>query len=348
MSNIKNSFNALIESLKFNGKKKEFTQFFTNIKKTFSNNKHLSDVLKKYYSKEKITEEDNILLNKVIKDNLRLVGIGTLSILSFPIPGSTILVLFLIKGAKKLGIDLVPSEFKKIEESMNNDVIDITKMSNADWSELQLNVIEDCFPGVELKVIPVKINSNKNNAATFRCTINRLSRERNNQHFTFNKMLRWTQEKLNNVMAHEMIHYYLTTIDKNDGHGHYFKQEMRRINNMNNDYTVTVKDDEFIPDEKYDDVMGLYFILLKKENDSLVFYSTNNLSILNNPNTIASLKHYFKIKNYDIYQVSKKIEIQYSLKNKRTLVLSRFNNDRYYNEIINQPSTKHIKQVTVN
>lgn len=346
MSNIKNSFNALIDSLKFNGKKKEFTQFFTNIKKTFSNNKHLSDVLKKYYSKEKLTVEDNILLKKVIKDNLKLVGIGTLSILSFPIPGSTILMLFLIKGSKKIGIDLVPSEFKKIEESMNNDnVIDITKMSSADWSELQLNVIDDCFSGTTLKVIPVKINSNKNNAATFRCRINRRTKEITDKHFTFNKMLRWTQEKLNNVMAHEMIHYYLGILNKSDGHGHYFKQEMRRINNMDNNYTVSVKDDEFIADDKHDLVMGLNFVLFERENNITSFYSTNNLSILNEQNTIASLKHYFKVKSYDVYQVSKKIEIEYSLKNRRTLTLSRFNDETIYNKIINTPSTKFIKHV---
>lgn len=100
--------------------KSEFTQFFINLKNHFVSNKNANRILKNYVKNKTLTVEESNELKLLIKDNLKFVGLGSLAIL--PIPGSTFLMLFLINSAKKLNIDLVPTEFKK--DKLKSDIED--------------------------------------------------------------------------------------------------------------------------------------------------------------------------------------------------------------------------------
>lgn len=109
--------------------KSEFTQFFINLKNHFVSNKNTNKIFKNYIKNKKLTIEESDELKLLIKDNLKFVGLGSLAIL--PIPGSTFLMLFLINSAKKLNIDLVPTEFKKdkITEAINHT------LKHENWGE---------------------------------------------------------------------------------------------------------------------------------------------------------------------------------------------------------------------
>ena len=98
--------------------KSEFTQFFINLKNHFVSNKNANRILKNYVKNKTLTKEESEELKLLIKDNLKFVGLGSLALL--PIPGATFLMLFLINSAKKLNIDLVPTEFKKYKSK--NDI----------------------------------------------------------------------------------------------------------------------------------------------------------------------------------------------------------------------------------
>lgn len=93
--------------------KEKFKIFFQNLKNTFSNNKEIKTLLLKYKQDKKLSTEEKLILKKILSDNLKLIGIGSITAITFPIPMSTLLIAFLIKNANKLGIDIIPSEFKK-------------------------------------------------------------------------------------------------------------------------------------------------------------------------------------------------------------------------------------------
>ena len=50
-----------------------------------------------------------------------------------------------------------------------------------------------------------------------------------NAHFRFNKLKEWNHQSLNNVMAHEIIHYYMCLLGNfRESHGTNFKKEMNQ------------------------------------------------------------------------------------------------------------------------
>lgn len=345
--NLYKTYNLVKSKLNLIEKKKEFKDFFINIKNTFTNNKELKNIIIKYYNGEEITESDNKLLKTIIIDNLKIVGLGSLSIVSMPIPGSTFLILILIKGAQKLGIDLRPSEF--IKESNENNNIDITKMSQNDWAELQYQVIEDCFSDMKLKILPVKLSTNRSFSAVFKSKINTITKELIQPMYAFNKSILWTNEKLKNVMAHEMIHYYLCTKGMyREGHGIYFQSQMNRINSLNNGYKVTLKDDEFnlvISDEDKNTTGGYLIIMRALKHD---FFS-----VLKDYKNIDKLiddrfKRYCKI--YGIKELVIKELTKEQIKNKnlsinRGLKLLSFKNPKLLGELDNE--TKYVTKIQI-
>jgi len=72
-----------------------------------------SKVVVKFLKEGKVSKEEEHELKTQIYDLFKMAGIGIPFML---IPGSTLLMPFLIKLAKKKGIDLLPSAFKKEEE----------------------------------------------------------------------------------------------------------------------------------------------------------------------------------------------------------------------------------------
>lgn len=91
----------------------EFKQFFINLKKQFKHNANARRIIATYIKTNKISHEDQIILKRVITDSLKMVGLGGIVI---PIPGGVALVVLLVKMAKKLNIDLLPSQFEKEPE----------------------------------------------------------------------------------------------------------------------------------------------------------------------------------------------------------------------------------------
>lgn len=97
---------------------KQFKEFFINLKNQFQHNDEAREILAHYAKTGTLTKEESKKLKDISYDILKMVGLGSLIIL--PIPGGTLLMLFLVNSAKKLGIDLLPTKFKK-EDDLNND-----------------------------------------------------------------------------------------------------------------------------------------------------------------------------------------------------------------------------------
>jgi len=98
---------------------KQFKDFFIKLKNQLEFNDDAREILIHYTKNGSITKEDAKKLKQISKDTLKLVGLGSLIIL--PIPGSTLLMIFLINSAKKVGIDLIPSKFKNKETEQNDN-----------------------------------------------------------------------------------------------------------------------------------------------------------------------------------------------------------------------------------
>ena len=73
-----------------------------------------SKIVVKFLKEGKVSKEEEHELKTQIYDLFKIAGIGIPFML---IPGSTLLMPFLIKLANKKGIDLLPSAFKKEEEN---------------------------------------------------------------------------------------------------------------------------------------------------------------------------------------------------------------------------------------
>ena len=99
---------------------KQFKDFFIKLKNQLEFNDDVREILIHYTKNGSITKEDAKKLKEISKDTLKLVGLGSLIIL--PIPGSTLLMIFLINSAKKVGVDLIPSKFKNKEIEQNDNI----------------------------------------------------------------------------------------------------------------------------------------------------------------------------------------------------------------------------------
>ena len=80
-----------------------------------------SKIVVKFLKEGKVSKEEEHELKTQIYDLFKIAGIGIPFML---IPGSTLLMPFLIKLANKRGIDLLPSAFKKEEEDTLDNLED--------------------------------------------------------------------------------------------------------------------------------------------------------------------------------------------------------------------------------
>lgn len=80
-----------------------------------------SKIVVKFLKEGKVSKEEEHELKTQIYDLFKIAGIGIPFML---IPGSTLLMPFLIKLANKKGIDLLPSAFKKEEEDTLDNLED--------------------------------------------------------------------------------------------------------------------------------------------------------------------------------------------------------------------------------
>jgi hypothetical protein len=85
-------------------------RFLVGLKNEANGSKESSRIIVKYVSTQAITKEEEKHLKTQLSDVFKILGIGVPFML---IPGSTLLIPFLLKAAEKKGIDLYPSNFKR-------------------------------------------------------------------------------------------------------------------------------------------------------------------------------------------------------------------------------------------
>ena len=92
--------------------------FLIGIKNEAKDTKESSVIIGKYLVKQKISKDEERALKKQVADLFKIVGIGIPFVL---IPGSALLIPFIIRVANKKGIDLIPSNFKGEEDRKKDD-----------------------------------------------------------------------------------------------------------------------------------------------------------------------------------------------------------------------------------
>lgn len=89
--------------------KSKFNEFFIKLKQQIEFNKQLKDIFLKYTKGNQLTKEEIDTVKIITIDTLKLIGLGSIALA--PIPGGILIMIFLINSAKKIGIDLIPSQF---------------------------------------------------------------------------------------------------------------------------------------------------------------------------------------------------------------------------------------------
>ena len=112
------------DKLKLNSKKssKAIRLFFLNLHSEAKETRDASKIIVKYVRHGKLSKEDEKELKLQVYDLLKIMGIGVPFVM---IPGSSLLIPFLMKIAEKRGINILPSSFSKNEiniETSKNDL----------------------------------------------------------------------------------------------------------------------------------------------------------------------------------------------------------------------------------
>jgi hypothetical protein len=102
------------DKLKLNSKKssKAIRLFFINLHSEAKETRDASKIIVKYVRNGKLSKQEEKELKLQVYDLLKIMGIGVPFVM---IPGSTILIPFLMKIAEKRGINILPSSFSKDE-----------------------------------------------------------------------------------------------------------------------------------------------------------------------------------------------------------------------------------------
>ena len=86
--------------------------FFINLHSEAKETRDASKIIVKYVRNGKLSKQEEKELKLQVYDLLKIMGIGVPFVM---IPGSTILIPFLMKIAEKRGINILPSSFSKDE-----------------------------------------------------------------------------------------------------------------------------------------------------------------------------------------------------------------------------------------
>tara|TARA_Y200000002_G_scaffold375440_1_gene377720 strand:- start:879 stop:1265 length:387 start_codon:yes stop_codon:yes gene_type:complete len=111
----KKGYKDFASRLKLNSDKssKAFRVFFKNLNNEAKETKQAGILILKYLKEGKLNKEEEKELKIQFYYILKIMGVG---VPFFMIPGSTVLVPFLVKLAKKLGVDILPKSFKKKDD----------------------------------------------------------------------------------------------------------------------------------------------------------------------------------------------------------------------------------------
>ena len=111
----KKGYKDFASRLNLNSEKsaKAFKVFFNSLRKEARETKQASYLVVKFLKEGKLSKKEEKELKLQFYDVLKIMGVG---IPFFMIPGATVLVPFLIKLSRKLGLDIIPTSFKKDED----------------------------------------------------------------------------------------------------------------------------------------------------------------------------------------------------------------------------------------
>lgn len=93
--------------------KGELKLFIKKLREQFKHNKQARTILLAYSKSGTLTKEQSDILKDIARDVLKIVGLGGIVVL----PGGSLLMVFILKLAKILKVDVIPSQFKEIEET---------------------------------------------------------------------------------------------------------------------------------------------------------------------------------------------------------------------------------------
>ena len=250
-------------------------------------------------------------------------------------------------------------EFILIKENNNNNYIDL---KTYDLNALFDKINKECFNN-ELKRCPIILKSLKNVGGNYGYkyeikNINYYRREKSSipltydDKITISTFLHWTEQKLKNVLCHEMLHYYVSTNwNPKSGHDGHWYNGMNRINALNIGYTITQNDDD-ITDINTNVVKPLskeiFFFTGKYQNG--IFWATYDYdTALNNKEAIIKSINNFKLTSVKFYTTKSIISKKFTKFTK----IGKFNISYSYiatyntavadiNSIINDPTTKEL------
>lgn len=111
----KKGYKDFASRLNLNSEKsaKAFKVFFNSLRKEARETKQASYLVVKFLKEGKLSKKEEKELKLQFYDVLKIMGVG---IPFFMIPGATVLVPFLIKLSRKLGLDIIPTSFKKEQD----------------------------------------------------------------------------------------------------------------------------------------------------------------------------------------------------------------------------------------
>ena len=111
----KKGYKEFAFKLKLNSDKsaKAFKVFFNNLGNEAKETKQASYLLVRFVKEGKLSKKEEKQLKLQFYDVLKIMGLG---IPFFMIPGASVLVPFLLKISIKLGLDIIPTSFKKDQD----------------------------------------------------------------------------------------------------------------------------------------------------------------------------------------------------------------------------------------
>lgn len=135
------------------------------------------------------------------------------------------------------------NEFRKINENNSTHV----DLKSYDFKSLFNKINQECFNN-ELPQIPINLVKSKTFTGQFSAMYYRKENKMKPVQIKISQLFHMNEEKLKNILAHEMIHYWVAIQypyeARTKHHGPQFYANMRRINNLNLGYNITLKDDE--------------------------------------------------------------------------------------------------------
>ena len=113
-----------------------------------------------------------------------------------------------------------------------------------DMYALYDRINKECFGG-ELARIPIVVKPLKSVTGKFNAKLKPVTREMYDMRITISNTNHMSEDKLRNVLCHEMIHFFVSkNYPRAQSHGYEFMSNLRRINSNGLGYNVSKTDDE--------------------------------------------------------------------------------------------------------